>query len=181
MVVSKSIPPEFCECFACTALQARYDDDPVLLAMYRKKLLIPGWAGEADALEKAYIQAHAVWAKIGAEALAKHRGTTKSRAKPVPKDILPHDGCICDACQALAAEYNIGAPDNQLNEQMHQVVRRNLLVWRWAGGMSEVERNYVQAHPPKWYSSSVENSLLGQRFQPAEGSEGCPTAVDSRR
>jgi hypothetical protein len=37
-------------------LEERYADDPDLLSFYRKKLLEPGWAGELDAVELAYIK-----------------------------------------------------------------------------------------------------------------------------
>lgn len=47
-----------CRCAACGALNARYAKDPELLAHYRKKLLIEGWAGEPDRVEVAYFQAH---------------------------------------------------------------------------------------------------------------------------
>ena len=50
-----------CQCLACTALANRYEGDPALLAFYRKKLLVRGWAGDTDAIEKAYINAHATW------------------------------------------------------------------------------------------------------------------------
>jgi len=37
-------------------LEERYADDPDLLAFYRKKLLEPGWAGELDSVELAYVK-----------------------------------------------------------------------------------------------------------------------------
>ena len=37
-------------------LEERYADDPDLLSFYRKKLLEPGWAGELDSVEMAYIR-----------------------------------------------------------------------------------------------------------------------------
>jgi hypothetical protein len=37
-------------------LAERYADDPDLLSFYRKKLLEPGWAGELDTVEMAYIK-----------------------------------------------------------------------------------------------------------------------------
>jgi len=37
------------------SLDERYRDDPELLAFYKKKLLVPGWAGEVDDVEAAYI------------------------------------------------------------------------------------------------------------------------------
>ncbi len=54
-----------CHCPACTALAERYAGDPKLLTYYRKKLLIREWAGEADAVEEAYIQAHSPEAARG--------------------------------------------------------------------------------------------------------------------
>lgn len=38
------------------SLEERYASDPELLEFYKKKLLIPGWAGEPDAVELAYIK-----------------------------------------------------------------------------------------------------------------------------
>jgi hypothetical protein len=37
-------------------LEERYADNPDLLSFYRKKLLEPGWAGELDSVELAYIK-----------------------------------------------------------------------------------------------------------------------------
>jgi hypothetical protein len=37
-------------------IEERYADDPDLLTFYRKKLLEPGWAGELDTVEMAYIK-----------------------------------------------------------------------------------------------------------------------------
>lgn len=56
-----------CDCDACEALNTRYASDPDLLAFYRRRLLVRGWAGDADAVEKAYSQAHAEWARGAAE------------------------------------------------------------------------------------------------------------------
>jgi len=58
---------EPCSCPACTALAERYRNDPQLLAFYRKKLLVKGWAGRTDKVEEAYILAHAPWAQHAAE------------------------------------------------------------------------------------------------------------------
>ena len=41
---------------AKTTLEERYEDDPELLAFYKKKLLEPGWAGELDRAEFAYVR-----------------------------------------------------------------------------------------------------------------------------
>ena len=38
-------------------LETRYRIDPHLLAVYKEKLLIPGWAGELDEVEYQYIRA----------------------------------------------------------------------------------------------------------------------------
>jgi len=38
-------------------LEERYTSDPGLLAFYKKKLLIPGWAGELKRYELQYIKA----------------------------------------------------------------------------------------------------------------------------
>lgn len=140
-----------CEWPPCQALRGRYSNDPDLLRMYERKLLSPGWAGETDAVEKAYILAHAKWAQVGAARL------TKDTKRPAvsPTNTLPHDGCTCPACLALAAEYGIGTDASPLNERMYQVVRRRLLVRGWAGGMTDVERDYLRAHPPKWYAQAA--------------------------
>ena len=37
-------------------LEERYADDPQLLAFCKEKLLVPGWAGELDTVELAYIK-----------------------------------------------------------------------------------------------------------------------------
>ena len=37
-------------------LEERYRDDPGLLELYKRKLFIPGWAGELDDVEFAYIK-----------------------------------------------------------------------------------------------------------------------------
>ena len=42
-------------------LEERYADDPDLLSFYRKKLLEPGWAGELDSIELAYIKSELRW------------------------------------------------------------------------------------------------------------------------
>jgi len=38
------------------SLEERYASDPGLLHFYQKKLLEPGWAGELDSIELAYIK-----------------------------------------------------------------------------------------------------------------------------
>jgi hypothetical protein len=40
------------------SLDEEYASDPVLLRIYKKNLLIPGWAGEVDDIEAAYIARH---------------------------------------------------------------------------------------------------------------------------
>lgn len=37
-------------------LEKRYTGDPELLACYKEKLLIPGWAGQLDKFELAYVK-----------------------------------------------------------------------------------------------------------------------------
>ena len=37
-------------------LEQRYKNDPKLLAFYQKKLLIRGWAGRTDDVEKEYVR-----------------------------------------------------------------------------------------------------------------------------
>ena len=172
MVATITRAPTKCKCSACEGLRGRYLNDPELLHMYEKKLLIPGWPGETDSIEKPYILAHARWAQVGAATLTKGR---KRRIAPAT-DALPHDGCTCPACLALAAEYAIGTPHNQLNERMHQVVRRNLLVRGWAGGMTDVERDYVKAHPPKWYLQAARQGQSNLDRQAAEALQGVISA-----
>jgi len=41
---------------AMTTFDERYKDDPQLLAFYKTNLLEPGWAGELDRCEFAYIR-----------------------------------------------------------------------------------------------------------------------------
>lgn len=38
------------------SLEERYAKDPELLRLYKRKLLLSGWAGELDAVELAYIK-----------------------------------------------------------------------------------------------------------------------------
>ncbi len=63
VAASEAIPKSECGCDACRALGERYKTDSGLLCFYRKKLLERGWAGATDAVETAYIQAHAPWAR----------------------------------------------------------------------------------------------------------------------
>jgi hypothetical protein len=61
-----------CNCDACKGLADYYGSDPVLHNFYRRRLLVRGWAGRfAIPCEKAYILAHAEFAKAGAATLAK--------------------------------------------------------------------------------------------------------------
>ena len=60
-----------CNCPACMALAERYRNDPKLLDFYRKRLLVRGWAGRPDDVERAYILAHAPWAQANVEKLRK--------------------------------------------------------------------------------------------------------------
>ena len=57
------VPPATCGCDGCAGLARRYKSDPDLLALYRRKLLQMGWAGNTDDVEKAYMLAHAPWYK----------------------------------------------------------------------------------------------------------------------
>ena len=54
-----------CRCAGCRGLEERYKTDPELLKHYRKRLLIRGWAGKTDDVEKAYQKAHSTWANRG--------------------------------------------------------------------------------------------------------------------
>ena len=55
-----------CGCPGCEGLARRYGGDEELLVFYRGNLLIRGWAGVADELERAYQVAHAPWAQSAA-------------------------------------------------------------------------------------------------------------------
>lgn len=59
-----------CSCPACTALAERYRNDPQLLGLCRAKLLIRGWAGRTDEVERVYILAHAEWAQAAVRKVA---------------------------------------------------------------------------------------------------------------
>ena len=37
-------------------LEERYKDDPDFLEFYRESLIVPGWAGQLDSVELAYIK-----------------------------------------------------------------------------------------------------------------------------
>lgn len=52
---------------------------------------------------------------------------------------MSSDTCNCDACQALAAEY-------QSDPQLLVFYHRKLLVRGWAGLKSPTERAYILAH-----------------------------------
>lgn len=51
-----------CRCEACRALLKECGPDH--FEMYRKKLLIRGWAGSVSPVEKAYQKAHVGWARV---------------------------------------------------------------------------------------------------------------------
>jgi hypothetical protein len=71
------IAPAGCDCEGCVGMAAEYGADPALLAFYRAQLLRRGWAGKLTEVERAYVRAHAEWARqaanTGAASLAKHR------------------------------------------------------------------------------------------------------------
>ena len=100
-----------CTCEACKALAARYTNDPGLLALYRKKLLIRGWAGETDKVEKAYILAHAEWAQAAVRAGAGTRLQARKRGDQTPlteaeqefPDSAPVAALITDSAPVLEA------------------------------------------------------------------------------
>lgn len=56
-----------CDCPGCKGLADRYKGDPILLAFYRRQLLLRGWAGQTDSIEQAYMLAHALWYKAAVE------------------------------------------------------------------------------------------------------------------
>jgi len=71
-----------CNCKACQGLNRRYKNDPVLLAHYRKKLLVRGWAGKSnDPVEKAYVLAHAEWARKASERCKTNAGMQNTRIR----------------------------------------------------------------------------------------------------
>lgn len=86
------VPPLTCPCGGCAALADELRGDAAMLTLYRKKLLVRGWAGKSSDAEKAYQKAHATWATVndgnsaGAEALAAYRKASKnvSLSDPVP-------------------------------------------------------------------------------------------------
>ena len=51
-------------------LEERYARDPELLALYKKKLPKPGWAGAKDATEKEYIKRARQAARVAARKAA---------------------------------------------------------------------------------------------------------------
>jgi hypothetical protein len=59
VVTASSAKPDLQGAGADSGLRARYGEDAVLLNLYKRKLVKPGWAGRKDAIEKAYIR----WAK----------------------------------------------------------------------------------------------------------------------
>jgi hypothetical protein len=56
-----------CPCNGCQGLRAAYAADPALLSLYARKLLVRGWAGRLDDVERAYVAAHAEWHRAGVE------------------------------------------------------------------------------------------------------------------
>ncbi len=72
-----------CKCPACQALNARYANDPELLAFYRKRLLVRRWPGNTNATEKVYIRVHSTWGEAVAQAGS--RTLALARKAPVGK------------------------------------------------------------------------------------------------
>ena len=70
------VPPATCGCDGCAGLARRYKSDPDLLALYRRKLLQMGWAGNTDDVEKAYMLAHAPWYKALVERMTEQAART---------------------------------------------------------------------------------------------------------
>lgn len=58
-----------CPCQACKSLRAAYAGHPEQLRFVAAKLLVRGRAGSTDATERAYILAHADWARAQSERL----------------------------------------------------------------------------------------------------------------
>ena len=56
-----------CSCPACQALRAEVGSNPVLVALYGKKLLYHGWGGKLTEAERAYRVAHSERARNAAE------------------------------------------------------------------------------------------------------------------
>ena len=61
------MPIDKCERLGCVGLRDRYKKDPTLLHFYARNLLLRGWAGSTDVLEKGYQAAHASWYKVAQE------------------------------------------------------------------------------------------------------------------
>jgi hypothetical protein len=86
-----------CTCDACRALAERYQSDPRLLAFYRRRLLVRGWAGQKDEVERAYILAHAPYAQAAVKAGAGNLAPAfVSRVDTAPTDagstqVVPED------------------------------------------------------------------------------------------
>ena len=70
-----NVPPVDCPCDGCAVLRREVGADPDLFALYRKKLLIRGWAGKTTPAEKQYQQAHASWAQSAARSGARLAAT----------------------------------------------------------------------------------------------------------
>lgn len=62
-----------CGCPACDALRKEIGADAALVAMYGKKLLITGWAGQYSPAEKGYRLAHSRRSKAAAAAMLVNR------------------------------------------------------------------------------------------------------------
>lgn len=69
-----------CDCQGCLGLARRYKADPVPLAFYRRQLLLRGWAGATDDVEKGHMAAHATWYRSMRE-----RGAELASQYPQPK------------------------------------------------------------------------------------------------
>lgn len=62
-----------CPCKGCQGMRRRYRNDPDLLAVYGKKLLQHGWAGELDEVERAYRRAHSTAARNASQRMKGRR------------------------------------------------------------------------------------------------------------
>ena len=50
-----------CRCGGCQGLRERYRKDPALLRFYARQLLLRGWAGSTDDIERGYLASHSSW------------------------------------------------------------------------------------------------------------------------
>jgi hypothetical protein len=91
-------------CHSENALAARYRDDPDLFHLHRRKLLIRGWAGRLDDLERAYLRAHRPLTERQEEALrhARERSPLTRRPAEAPEH-MAETALVCEVVPRSAA------------------------------------------------------------------------------